>query len=279
VGLSIGKQFQTNISYVRDWDVQRGLFWQMSWRIPSLAPGTALIANDFPVTYFSDNSLSGLFNWIYSPPGKMDHILYFASVRVGRVIPEIKPNIPFEQFYPGTTFYGNTSRMVAINYSPPGCLRVLDPEIEGNNKLLPPLMRDVSSLSDISLIETDSSVSLPASLYGPEPAHGWCYYFEKADLARQMGDWSRVVELGDGAFALNDYPNDPIERFVFIEGYAHQGNWTRAKELAIQSYKVSPNFVGPLLCRLLSRMDRQIPNSDQKVISLNDLRTKFSCLP
>ena len=32
-----------------------------------------------------------------------------------------------------------------------------------------------------------------------------------------------VAELGDAAFALDDHPNDPVERFVFIEGYAHIG--------------------------------------------------------
>ena len=48
-------------------------------------------------------------------------------------------------------------------------------------------------------------------IYGPEPAHGWCYYFEQAELAAQDGDWVRVAALGDKAFSLNHYPNDPVE--------------------------------------------------------------------
>ena len=59
IAFSIGKQFETNIAYIRDWDVHQDLFWQMSWRIPALEPNTAIISNDLPVTYFSDNSLSG----------------------------------------------------------------------------------------------------------------------------------------------------------------------------------------------------------------------------
>ena len=52
-----------------------------------------------------------------------------------------------------------------------------------------------------------------------------------------------------------------------------------AKELAIQSYKVSPNYVGPLLCKLLDRIDHELPAGNIKESSLNDLSTKFSCLP
>jgi hypothetical protein len=279
VGFSIGRQFQTNAAYIRDWDLQRDLFWQMSWRIPSLTPGTTLVTNDFPMIYFSDNSLSGPLNWIYSPPGRMDHILYFASVRADGVLAGLKPDQPFEQYYLATTFYGNTSRIVAIDFSPPGCLRVLDPEIDADNRLLPPLMREVALASKSSLIETDRSAPLPESLYSPEAPHGWCYYFEQADLAAQLGDWSRVTTLGDQAFGLNDYPNDPVERFVFIEGYAHAGNWLRVKELAVQSYRVSPGYVGPPLCKLLNRIDWELPPGNLKESSLNDLRTKISCLP
>ncbi|MBK6791612.1 MAG: hypothetical protein IPG80_03540 [Anaerolineales bacterium] len=46
-------------------------------------------------------------------------------------------------------------------------------------------------------------------------------------MARQKRDWETVTRLGDVAFALNDHPNDPLEWFVFIEGYAHKGDWKK----------------------------------------------------
>jgi hypothetical protein len=157
---------------------------------------------------------------------------------------------------------------------------LLDPEIDTDNRLIPDtsLMRESAALSSSSWIFSDHTAHIP-EIYNPEPIHGWCYYFEQADLARQMRDWERVVELGDEAFSLTDYPNDPVERFVFIEGYAHLGNWDRTKALAIQSYKVSPYYIGPLLCKLLDRIDKELPARDIKESSLNDLNTKFSCLP
>ncbi|MEI6291064.1 MAG: hypothetical protein WCP19_11585, partial [Chloroflexota bacterium] len=150
IGFSVGKQFQANSLYRHDWETQQNLFWQMSWRIPGIQPGTTFLSNDLPVTLFSDNSLTGPLNWVYSPPGKMNTILYFASVRTqeGRALGEgLLPGVAFEQNYLATTFKGNTSNMIVFNFSPPACLRVLDPEIDPLNKLLPPVLRDAAALS------------------------------------------------------------------------------------------------------------------------------------
>ena len=112
-------------------------------------------------------------------------------------------------------------------------MRLLDPEIDVDNRLIPDdsFLRDAALLSSTAPILSEPTARMP-EVYNPEPAHGWCYYFQKADLARQMGDWETVTRLGDAAFALNDYPNDPIERFVFIEGYAHTADWEKAVELS-----------------------------------------------
>jgi hypothetical protein len=123
-------------------------------------------------------------------------------------------------------------------------------------------------------------VTLPESLFESELSHGWCYYFEKADLARQFGDWKEVVELGDIGFRLeNDAPNDPIERFVFIEGYANMGEWERAIELSRISYRVSRDYVGPLLCRLWERIETETTESMQRGETLSEIKNMFSCDP
>lgn len=279
IAFSIGKQFETNIAYIRDWEVHQNLFWQMSWRIPSLEPNTAIISNDLPVTYFSDNSLSGPLNWIYSREGQMDHILYFISIRLNRGLPDLIPGLPIEQNYLAKTFHGNTSKLVVLDYSPPGCLRVLDPQIDVSNRLLVPLLREAANLSDTSLIHEETTATLPASLFGQEPAHSWCYYFEKAELARQFRDWEKVVELGDPAFQLDDHPNDPVERFVFIEGYAQVGDWERALKLSQESYGVSKNFVGPMLCWLWQRIEFETMEhgSELRTETISEARRKFAC--
>jgi len=276
---SIGKQFETNIAYVRDWEMQHNLFWQMSWRIPALEKNTAIVSNDLPVTYFSDNSLSGPLNWIYSPYGEMDHILYFISIRLNRGLPDLKPGLAFDQNYLAKTFHGNTSQLVIVDFSPPGCLRVLDPQIDPENRLIVPLLRDASLLSNTNMIQTDHAVALPASLFAPEPAHSWCYYFEKAELARQVGNWEEVANLGDIAFQLKDHPNKPIERFVFIEGYAHMGDWDHAIKLSRESYQISKNYVGPMLCQLWERIEKETTGGLERDEALSKIKTMLACKP
>ena len=89
----------------------------------------------------------------------------------------------------------------------------------------------------------------------------------------------QVTDLGDKAFKLDDYPNDPLERFVFIEGYAHEGEWQKALDYSNASYKVSKSYVGPLLCRLWGRIESEVPTSAEKDAAVTEAKTLFVCNP
>ncbi|HEY6074200.1 MAG TPA: hypothetical protein VIV15_12630, partial [Anaerolineales bacterium] len=150
--------------------------------------------------------------------------------------------------------------------------------IDVNNHFIPDryLMREGAALSSTEWIEAETNSRMPA-VYGPEPAYGWCYYFEKADLARQQGDWTQVASLGDHAFSLGDHPNDPSERFVFIEGYAHTGDWKKAVNYSLDSHRVSPKYVDPMLCLLWHRIESQTTDSPAKAEALAEIKTKVAC--
>ena len=61
----------------------------------------------------------------------------------------------------------------------------------------PSLVQQVGAYSHVDrIIPTGTSPTLPAHIFGAEPPHDWCYYYQKASLARQLGDWAQVV--GDG---------------------------------------------------------------------------------
>ncbi len=274
IGFSVGKQFQTNAAYRRDWETQRSFFWQLAWRAPTLQPGATLLTNDLPLTAFSDNSLSGPLNWIYNngAPG-MNYILYFASVRAqeGRALGQnFAPGQVFEQNYLATSFHGNTSQMIVVNFAPPACLRVLDPQIDPFNRLLPPLLRQAAPFSSPALISGESAASLP-DFYAPESPRGWCYFFSQAELARQHGDWPRVVNLHQQALALNDHANDPLENFVFIEAYAHTADWQSAHALTRETYKFSKEIMRPTLCILWQRINRELPGQTEAAQEITGL--------
>jgi hypothetical protein len=258
VGAGAARQFENATSYRRDWAQQREFLWQLAWRAPAIEPGTAVLTNDIPIFYESDNSLTAPLNWMYAPDShtsEMEYILYFASVRLGRGLPAVERGLPIQQTYRAAHFEGSTSQILVLFYDPPGCVRFLDLVQDDSMHNLPALLSRVVPLSDLSLIQSDGSAGArpPASVLGEEPPHGWCYFFEQADQARQNRNWSRVVEMGEQAQALGDRPNDAAERVPFIEGYAHLGQIDRALEFSFDSIE-QEEAVRPMICNAWRRI-------------------------
>jgi hypothetical protein len=279
IALAGGRQFLWSNDFRRDWTQQKDLFWQMTWRAPGLKKNTIVLINE-ELSYYADNSLGAALNWIYAPDNHsdvMDYVLFYPTNRESL---SLKPNTPVDYDFLAGKFKGNTSQAVVFYYAPPRCLRFLDPEIDTENRLSPDdsFLRDAALLSSTAPILSEPTAQMP-EVYGSEPVHGWCYYFQKADLARQLRDWKTVTQLGDAAFALKDYPNDPVERFVFIEGYAYTANWKKAVELSMDSYQVSKKVVGPLLCKLWDRIAQNTESTTEQKATLGTLRSKLECSP
>jgi hypothetical protein len=282
VALAAGRQFLWANEFRRDWANHKNLFWQMTWRAPGIKPNTLILMNE-DLLFYADNSISAPLNWIYSPDNHTNHIeyvLYYPTNRLEVSLPELKKDIPIRYDYLAGQFNGNTSQALAFYYDPPACLRLLEPDLDSANRFISEesLMRETAALSNESMILNEPTARIP-DIYAPEPAHGWCYYFQKADLARQFGDWEEVAKLGDIALKLDDHPNNPIERFVFIEGYAHVGDWERALKLSRESYQVSKEYVGPLLCRLWERIDTETTDSlaERRTKAISEVKDMLSC--
>ncbi len=259
VGFGIGQQFQYGNFYRREWERQQSFFWQMTWRAPELKPGTLLVSYESPFKTYTDNSLTAPFNWIYAPENtsqRMDVMYYYLTVRLDMGRPLLQPGQPIAQDYLAAGFDGSTSNMLVIDFNPPACLRIYDPVADLGIPMMPGELRDAQPLSNLSQVVTDPStpaVPRPESIFGPEPPHGWCYHYQKADLARQRGDWAEVARLGDIAFALDDRPNEASERVVFIEGYARVGRWDEALALTREARAITP-AMQPMLCAAWQRI-------------------------
>lgn len=266
LGLSAGVHFRSGVTYARDWEGLGAFLWQLSWRVPDLAKGTTVLANDIPLLYYSDNSLTAPLNWMYSPENhslQMDYMLYYPTVRVGLGLTRPLAGLPIRQAYRAASFEGSTSQLLALFYDPPGCVHVLDVLLDDSMPNLPASLSTWVPLSRLDLIQTQASRPRTPPWFPNEPAHNWCYYFEKADLARQMGDWQAVADLGDQAFAV-DHPNDASERLVFIEGYARTGRWDRAEELSVDALEHNP-AVDRMVCHTWNRIVAQVePGMDGK---------------
>lgn len=195
----------------------------------------------------------------------MEYLLVDIESRLGNELAGFESGLPIDQPYRATSFQGSTSQALTFFYSPPRCLKFVDAETDA---LLPKKPRSVPKALHLSRVELigDSAKPqsrLPSNIFGPEPAHGWCYYFQKADLASQLGEWQNIVRIGDQLFPMNDsslesnssmalemmesYSQEgnwdkAAELVPFIQGYAHTGRWSQAQQLTMEAYRISPKL-------------------------------------
>ncbi len=281
VGSAIGWHFYNANTFRKDWKTMQNLFWQLTWRAPGLKPGTSLLTNNFPLRYYSDNSLTAPLNWTYAEDDTslaMPYTLMFINVRLGGKIPSLDPGQPIHYQFRSATFTGSTDQSLVILYNPPGCLRVIDPAVDGKNRMLPP---DIQKAVDIShpeqiVVDANPAAVPPLEIFDPEPTHGWCYYFERADLNRQKKDWQAIAALGDAAFKLSDHPNNTSERLVFVEGYARAGRWQRAQALTQETYNFGHN-VKPMLCDTWERIANNTSPSPDRQAALTAISRAYQC--
>ncbi|MDO9300862.1 MAG: hypothetical protein Q7T89_05735, partial [Anaerolineales bacterium] len=150
IALAVGRQFLWANEFRRDWTYQKNLFWQMTWRAPGLEKNTMVLLNE-DLEYYADNSLGAALNWVYAPDNHTDDIDYVLFYPTNRTDLSLNLNlgVPVKYNFLAGTFEGNTSQTVVFYYSPPGCLRLLDPEIDAKNRLIPDdsFLRDAAVLS------------------------------------------------------------------------------------------------------------------------------------
>jgi hypothetical protein len=129
-----------------------------------------------------------------------------------------------------------------------GCIRLVDNLYRDDPNYSEEFMETLplSNLSQVTL--SDSQIQPDPSIFGPEPVHGWCYYFEKADLARQFQDWETIVQLNSEIESQDLEPVQGIEYLPFIEAFAQTDDWSKAFMISKSAYWLTPE-IGPALCK------------------------------
>ena len=280
LALSVTLHLNLANQYREDFDSFSAFWGQFTWRAPSLAPHTAILSEELPLSFFTDDSFTGAINLIYPSPNpeqELNNALFYLDLRLGSKVPSLAPDEPIYWNYRLIDFEGSTSQSLVIYHAPPACLRVLHPVYDQGYPLLPAALRSALPLSNPALIAPDGiPAALPTHLIPQGSPDSWCYYFQQADLARQQGDWAQVVQLGDQAFQLSDSPNHASERLPFIEAYARIGDWARALELSRESLRIN-QFMGEMLCAAWGRLALEAEPSPAKDQALKDVVDEMGC--
>ena len=281
VGLGAGQQVRYATEFRRDWDAQNNLLWQFIWRVPDLEEGTTILTNELPLEFDDDESVTGAINWIYGKEeasGSMPYLVADLKLRLGKSFVSLDEDVPIRKPYRATSFEGSTSQVIVMAFDPPKCLRMLDVVLHDSLPGIPNPLPSAIPLSKIELIlgEPLKAVEPPTNVLGPEPPHRWCYYFQKADLARQLGDWEEIASLGDVAFSLSDRPNDASERLPFIEGYAHVGRWEEATRLSLEIVEEQPPM-WITVCRTWMRLESATKGGDKREMAIAGINDGLRC--
>jgi len=256
--VSVAAQVRKVNKYRLDWDYQRDFYWQMAWRAPALPPGTAIFSTITPTDKLSDYSTAYALNTLYavSPLDQAAPYWYLVPRSLGYHFSQFAPAVSIHYTFRNITFTGNTSQAIAVIYRPArACLRLLDPVYSLDPRLEP---------DDLTLLPVSNPGQVLAQdqtprqdVFGAEPTRGWCYYFQKADLARSQQDWSAVLALMQQAEAAGMTPKDGAELLPLIEAYAHMEQWQAALDASQRALQITSDL-GDLLCanwRRFSQLD------------------------
>ena len=220
-------------AYVSNWQVQQSFWWQMAWRAPQLAEGTNLIAYMPPgYRYPEEFEVWAPGNRIYAPEaGK----LWLTAALLGEdSLAEVEAGGQVERDFRTIQYVKDYDKSLLISQPTlQSCIHVLDgahPILAGSE---PNLLRQVASISRFDQIIVDAEPAVPPkTIFGAEPEHGWCYYYQKADLAVQKQDYAQAAQLADAAAAGDYVPQDVVEWMPFYRGYAYVGRTQDALGLA-----------------------------------------------
>lgn len=252
-GLATGLHIRTGNEFRWAWITQQRFYWQMHWRVPDLEPNTAIFSDGAIFQYTGDYPTAFALNLLYAP-GEIEgeHLPYwFFELDRGfdRYAGQYLNGQVMEDKLRTASFEGWSLDSIVIDYNPRegNCLWVVGP---GDELIysLPGITQKALPLSDLSRIVTNPG-GKPHALFGSEPAKTWCYYFQKAELARQIGDWPEVSQLADQAVDHNFDPQNRFEWRPFVDGYLHTGNYQGAYDLTVQAYQ-SEESVRDLFCSL-----------------------------
>jgi hypothetical protein len=251
--ISVFTHHANTIKYVHATETINEFWWQASWRIPQLEKNTTLIANIPSIATEEDYFIWGPANLIYYPENQNPEITQpalFAAVLNRDTVQKTltRERQEYDNRLSIITYKNYRNLVILTQPSPSSCVHVingLQPEFSSAES---DSIRVIGAYSELERVLVDETPHAPPELiFGPEPARGWCYFYQSADLARQRGDWESVIRLGNEAQARGFAPSDLIEWMPFLQAYAVTDDVDRLMELA--SVISSEPYVALQVCR------------------------------
>jgi hypothetical protein len=251
IALAILFQHDNATRYVNSWEQQKRFYWQMHWRAPGVESNTPFLSDGEVLNLVGFYSTTAGLNLLYdqgSDPAGLDYWFFNMESKFPSLKKVLVQKRPFTPSFRSWGFTGFVQDALVIDNTSGGCMHLVE-AARPENGLLPAPLALMASASDLSRIQADGKAVPPADVFGAEPAHTWCYFFQRASLDRQLKNWDEIARLGDQARHDGFAPTDVSEWFPFIEGYARAGQTERAAKLTAFVHSAAADY-DPALCAL-----------------------------
>lgn len=278
IGLLIGFHNRNAFDFKTSWEKQVKLYEQLTWRAPFIEPGTPIITDQEILSYMGDYPTSFALNTIYDTKSLRPSPYWFFAMSENLDAASLAEGGELTAKKYASTFVGNSRDSLIIVFEPEKnqCLWILRPEDASYRGLVEPI-KQAAQVSNLSRIQ-DKHKTYP-TLYRaivPENPASWCFHYQRADLARQIGDWEQVVFFWDLAERGGYAPGHGFEYVPFIQGYAYVGNWKQALALTKQSHRVSANMK-TILCPVWEELTTSTPKSAERDLSVGEAMELLGC--
>lgn len=281
IALAINFQLNNAKLFEHSWEKQQAFSQQLIWRAPTLKSGTAILTDEEIIGFMGDYAIS--FSAAASYQSKDIHntvpYWYFPFYYTNPDVTELLQGVQLQADKLSMHFEGNSKDMILVSFNPElnRCLWILQPQ-DQDLRLVSEDMRRLSPGSNINLIQENSGLetSLPEQIYGGQNTKTWCYYFQKADLARQYSRWKDILKLWDEANLAKLHANNGYEYIPFIEAFGHEGNWEQVAYLTKSADKITASLE-PSLCSMLERLSTGTPRSEERDNTIKKLKENLKC--
>ncbi|CAG0963069.1 hypothetical protein ANAEL_00744 [Anaerolineales bacterium] len=267
VSIAVMTHYGNTIRSVYETKATRNFWQQVAWRAPNIEDGVTLIASYPNSPLAEDYFIWGPANFIYRPEKQSNNPVVVrlpAAVLTGDVVNQIAAGSGVETPLRRGNYlerdFGNV--LVMIQTREDGCVRIIDgdaPELSPSDadrlKLIAPRSRLDAVITD------GESPTPPVNIFGKEPEHGWCYFYQKADLARQRGEWEEIPVLLNQALDGGYYPNDSLEWMPFLQAAAIQDDVKQVREMT--KIVTADKILGIQVCNLMTDFAQEQTLSDE----------------
>ena len=255
IGLAVIAHVVNTNDYRHEWQSTTDMWWQAAWRMPQIEDDTIILIDTDEQTFRiqANHTVWSTANHAFKDEVRIN---LYGEFLDAENIDNLRRSSVISGTFRHLNYQVDYGNIIIISYKTDGCLHVMDgqrlemPEEPSGNLLA------TAPYSDIErILVSAESIALPTHYFGTEPTHNWCYYYQKADLARQMEDYEQINILFEEANSRGLAPSDLSEWYPFIEGFVMLNQTEVAQELMDSMIDNDP-FYSVALCQMVSRLGR-----------------------